>query len=118
MFEFPQFSDIQKRAIYIALAAALAVGAIFFSLSRGNAQPSPQPTFTPVFTPALFCPFLPSLSYIMLLTQKPLTAWVCLVAKVSAKVPVLSISKGFAGAGIICLVFLCGWITLRWRSWA
>ena len=70
------------------------------------------------FIAALFCPFLPSLSYIMLLTQKPLTAWVCLVAKVSAKVPVLSISKGFAGAGIICLVFLCGWITLRWRSWA
>ena len=56
MFEFPQFSDIQKRAIYIALAAALAVGAIFFSLSRGNAQPSPQPTFTPVFTPAPVIP--------------------------------------------------------------
>jgi len=56
MFEFPQFSDIQKRAIYIALAAALAVGAIFFSLSRGNAQPSPQPTFTPIFTPAPVIP--------------------------------------------------------------
>ena len=70
------------------------------------------------FLAAILCPFLPSLSYIMLLTQKPLTAWVCIVAKISAKVPVIAISKGFLGAGIITLVFLCGWITLRWRSWA
>ena len=56
MFEFPQFSNIQKRAIYIALAAALAVGALFFSLSRGNAQTSPQPTITPLFTPAPVIP--------------------------------------------------------------
>ena len=53
MFEFPQFSDIQRRAIYFALAIALAVGAIFFSLAHTNAAPVTSPTITPLptFTP-------------------------------------------------------------------
>ena len=53
MFEFPQLSDIQRRAIYLALAIALAVGAIFFSLAHTNAAPVSTPTITPLpsFTP-------------------------------------------------------------------
>ena len=53
MFEFPQFSDIQRRAIYFALAIALAVGAIFFSLAHTNAAPPTTPTTTslPSFAP-------------------------------------------------------------------
>lgn len=53
MFEFPQLSDIQRRAIYLALAIALAVGAIFFSLAHTNAAPVTTPTITPLtsFTP-------------------------------------------------------------------
>ena len=53
MFEFPQFSDIQRRAIYFALAIALAVGAIFFSLAHTNAAPVTSPTIMPLpsFTP-------------------------------------------------------------------
>lgn len=53
MFEFPQFSDIQRRAIYFALAIALAVGAIFFSLAHTNAASVSTPTITPLpsFTP-------------------------------------------------------------------
>ena len=48
MFEFPQLSDIQRRAIYLALAIALAVGAIFFSLAHTNAAPVTTPTITPL----------------------------------------------------------------------
>ncbi len=48
---FPNFSDIQKRAIYFALATAIAVGAIFFSLSQGNAAPTPKPSVVIPFTP-------------------------------------------------------------------
>ena len=48
MFEFPQFSDIQRRAIYFALALALSVGAIFFSLAHGNAAATPTPTLSPL----------------------------------------------------------------------
>jgi len=54
MFEFPHFSDLQRRAIYFALAMALAVGAIFFSLAHGNAatpkplSPTPLPTYSVV----------------------------------------------------------------------
>ena len=43
MFEIPSFTDIQRRAIYIVLGSALALGALFFSLARGNASPSPIP---------------------------------------------------------------------------
>ena len=37
MFELPHFSQSQRRVVYFALALAIAVGALFFSLSRGNA---------------------------------------------------------------------------------
>ena len=50
MFEFPHFSDIQRRAIYFVLAMALAVGAIFFSLAHGNAA-TPS-TSTPIPLPS------------------------------------------------------------------
>jgi competence protein ComEA len=43
MFEIPSFTDIQRRAIYIVLGSALALGALFFSLAQGNASPSPMP---------------------------------------------------------------------------
>ena len=54
MFEFPHFSDMQRRAIYFVLAMALAAGAIFFSLAHGNAAtptplaPTPLPTYSAV----------------------------------------------------------------------
>ena len=48
MFEFPQFTATQRRAIYFALALSLAVGAIFFSLAHGNAAAIPKPTSTPL----------------------------------------------------------------------
>ena len=40
MFDSIRFTDSQRRAIYFALATAIALGALFFSLSRGNAAPS------------------------------------------------------------------------------
>ena len=43
MFEIPSFTDIQRRAIYIVLGSALALGALFFSLAQGNASTSPIP---------------------------------------------------------------------------
>ena len=48
MFEFPQFSNMQRRAIYLVLAMALAVGAIFFSLAHGNAAAPVKPTIAPL----------------------------------------------------------------------
>ena len=38
MIELPEFTDIQKRGIYILLGAALAIGGLFFSLSQGSAS--------------------------------------------------------------------------------
>ncbi len=53
MFEFPQFSDLQRRAIYFVLALSLAVGAIFFSLAHGNAAAPAAPTISPLPTYSL-----------------------------------------------------------------
>jgi len=53
MFEFPQFSDLQRRAIYLVLALGLAVGAIFFSLAHGNAAAPVKPTISPLPTYSL-----------------------------------------------------------------
>ncbi len=60
MFEFPQFSDIQRRAIFFLLALALAVGAIFFSLAHGNAAPPVKPTIAafPSYSPIPLPPAL------------------------------------------------------------
>ena len=46
MFEIPEFSDIQRRTIYIIFGGVLALGALFFSLAQGNASSSPQPTIS------------------------------------------------------------------------
>lgn len=43
MFEIPQFTDVQKRAIYIALASSVAAGSLFVTLSQGKAS-TPRPT--------------------------------------------------------------------------
>jgi competence protein ComEA len=43
MFTLPQFSDTQRRLLYIIFGGALAIGALFFSLAQGNASPSPKP---------------------------------------------------------------------------
>ena len=43
MFEIPQFTDLQKRAIYIVLASSVAIGSLFVTLSQGKAS-SPKPT--------------------------------------------------------------------------
>jgi competence protein ComEA len=40
MFELPHFTESQRRVIYFALALAVALGALFFSLARGNAAPA------------------------------------------------------------------------------
>jgi competence protein ComEA len=50
MFQFPDFSTIQRRAIYLVLGLALSVGAIFFSLAHGNAAPTPLPIPSPLTT--------------------------------------------------------------------
>lgn len=54
MFELPEFTDIQRRLIYIVLGGALAVGALFFSLAQGNASPTPKPSVSmaPLVTPS------------------------------------------------------------------
>jgi competence protein ComEA len=58
MFQFPQVSQIQKRAIYLLLALALATSAIFFSLAHTSAAgvvsntPSAVPSFSPIPIPA------------------------------------------------------------------
>ncbi len=53
MFEFPEFSTLQRRAIYFVLAASLSVGAIFFSLAHGNAAAAPTPSLSPLPTYSL-----------------------------------------------------------------
>jgi len=47
MFEFPEISQIQRRAIYLVLAMALAVGTIFFSLAHTNAANITSPNALP-----------------------------------------------------------------------
>ena len=43
MFQIPEFTQIQRRVIYIVLASSLAVGGFFFSLAQGNASPTSRP---------------------------------------------------------------------------
>ena len=80
-----------------------------------------EPVVAPItivgFIAALVAPFWANLSYLLTLTQKPFAAVIVWVATEFAKVPVIHLSKGFAGGSIGVLVLTCGWIALRWRSW-
>ena len=52
MVQLPVFTSVQRRAIYLVLALALSLGAIFFSLAHGNAAqtPTPRPSLLPLPT--------------------------------------------------------------------
>ncbi len=57
MFQIPEFTQIQRKIIYIIFASSLAVGGLFFSLAQGNASPTPRPTFSAApITPAVPTP--------------------------------------------------------------
>ena len=53
MVQLPEFTAVQRRAIYLVLALALSLGAIFFSLAHGNAAPTPTPTPSLIPLPTL-----------------------------------------------------------------
>lgn len=57
----PQFSSLQKRAIYLVLLTSIGVGAIFFSLSQSNssAQITTSPTPLPLISPSISLPPIP-----------------------------------------------------------
>jgi len=80
-----------------------------------------EPVVAPItivgFIAALVSPIASGLSYLLTLTQKPFTEVIVWVATTFAKVPVIHLGKGFAGASIGVMVLTCGWIALRWRSW-
>ena len=66
MFEFPEISQIQRRAIYLVLGMALAVGAIFFSLAHTNAASInlPGTAATPSYSPLPIPVEIPTLSVV------------------------------------------------------
>ncbi len=80
-----------------------------------------EPVVAPItiigFIAALISPFAGGLAYTLTLSQKPMATVIVWVATNFAKVPVIHLSKGFAGGAIGTLVLVCGWIALRWRSW-
>ena len=80
-----------------------------------------EPVVAPItivgFIAALLSPFASGFSYLLTLSQKPFSAAVVWVATNFAKVPVIHLSKGFAGGVIGVAVLVIGWIALRWRSW-
>ena len=49
MFQRPEFTDVQKRAIYIVLASSIAIGSLFVTLSQGKAStPKPMVSLPPI----------------------------------------------------------------------
>ena len=80
-----------------------------------------EPVVAPItvigFIAALLAPFLTGFSYLLTLTQKPCATVIVWAATTFAKVPVVHLSKGFAGGAIAVAVLGCGYIALRWRSW-
>ncbi len=54
MLEIPQFTDLQKRAAYIALASSIAIGSLFVTLSQGKAStPMPTVSLSPTSAPSV-----------------------------------------------------------------
>jgi competence protein ComEC len=80
-------------------------------------EPFVAPITVVGFIAALIASFVPGLSYLLTLTQKPLAAVIVWVATNFAKIPVIPLGKGFGGGAIAILVLVCGWVALRWRSW-
>jgi len=92
-----------------------------FSLTSLPSNFIVEPVVAPItivgFIAALLAPLLPGFAYLLALIVKPFAAVIVWVATNFAKVPVIHLTKGFAGAAVGTLVLVCGWIALRWRTW-
>jgi len=84
-----------------------------------------EPAIAPItvigFIAALITPVLPTVGYLLALSQKYFSGWICLIAHVSSLVPVIALPRGWAGAGVgisaiaIGLLLLHGASALRLR---
>ena len=92
-----------------------------FSLTSLPSNFIVEPVVAPItivgFIAALLAPFAPGFAFLLALIVKPFAAVIVWVATNFAKVPVIHLTKGFAGAAVGTLVLVCGWIALRWRTW-
>ena len=110
--------SISANIICTPLVVAVSGQLSLMSLpSNFLAEPVVAPITIIGFIAALVAPPLPQFAYLLALTQKPLAALIVQIADTFAKVPVIPLTKGFGGGAIALLVVVCGWITLRWRSW-
>lgn len=79
-----------------------------------------EPAIAPItiigFIAALITPVLPTVGYLLALSQKYFAGWICLVAHVSSLVPVIPLPRGWAGAGVGISAIAIGWLLLRGAS--
>jgi competence protein ComEC len=110
--------SIAANLICTPITVAISGNFTFTSLPANFlAEPFVAPITVVGLIAALMSPFASSISYFLLLTQKPLAWCIVEIARVAARIPVLHLPKGFAGGAIALLVLVCGWTALRWRSW-
>jgi competence protein ComEC len=110
--------SIAANLICTPITVAISGNFTFTSLPANFlAEPFVAPITVVGLIAALISPFASSISYFLLLTQKPLAWCIVEIARVASKIPVLHLPKGFAGGAIALLVLVCGWTALRWRSW-
>ena len=122
-FHRKRFADllaipISANILCTPIAIAISGQFSFMSIpSNFLVEPVVAPLTIVGFISAIISPVLPGLSYLLLLSQKPLAAEIVWVAQICSHVPVLHIKKGFVGAAIGVLATLVVAIALRWNTW-
>ena len=110
--------SISANLICVPLTIAISGQFSLMSLpSNFVVEPVVAPITVVGFIAALISPFASDFAYLLTLSQKPFAAVIVWVATNFAKVPVVHLSKGFAGGSLGVAGLAIGWIALRWRSW-
>ena len=66
---------------------------------------------------AVVTPVLPALGFVLVWTVAPFSWWICQVAAVGARVPVIQFAHGWLGAGAGVATLYLIWLVVRIRAW-
>jgi competence protein ComEC len=114
LLAIPISANILCTPIAIAISGQLSLMSI---PSNFLVEPVVVPITVIGFIAALLSPVFPDISYLLVLTQKPLAGEIVWVSRICSQVPVLHLRKGFVGAVIGVLATIVVWIAIRWQAW-
>jgi len=110
----PIAANILCLPIAVAISGQLSVVSLVTNVA---VEPAIVPVTIIGCLAAIASPILPALGYALVSLIAPLSWWICEVAALGARVPVIPFAKGWLGAGAGAASLYLIWLVTRIRTW-